>query len=79
MTLQDKFDAAMAKSREATLSDEQKVSFYSLMKQSLEGDASGERPSEEIIGLGHDAWQALAGVSQEEAMQRFVDLADTLP
>ena len=79
MTLQDKFDAAMAKSREATLSEQQKADFYSLMKQSTVGDAFGERPNDEDEGFRYDAWKNLAGTSKEEAMQKFVDLANTLP
>lgn len=79
MTLQNKFDAAMAKSREATLSEQQKADFYSLMKQSTVGDASGERPDDDAEGFRFDAWKNLAGTSKEEAMQRFIDLANELP
>lgn len=79
MTLQDDFDDAMARSRAATLTDEQKAGFYSLMMQSTVGDASGDRPDDPDEAARFDAWVALAGTSTEEAMQRFADLGATLP
>ena len=79
MTLQDNYDTAMAKSREATLSEQQKAGFYSLMMQSTTGDAFGERPANEEEGLRFDAWKELAGTSKETAMQKFIDLGNTLP
>lgn len=79
MALEDDFDAAMETSRAATLHEEQKTGFYSLMMQSTVGDASGDRPSDPEEAARFDAWRALFGTATEEAKQRFVDLAKTLP
>ena len=79
MSLQEDFEDAMARSRAATLSNEQKAGFYSLMMQSTVGDASGDRPAEPEEGARFDAWVALAGTSVEDAMQAFIELASALP
>jgi diazepam-binding inhibitor (GABA receptor modulator, acyl-CoA-binding protein) len=78
MTLQDDFEVAMDTSRAATLDEEQRAGFYSLMMQSTVSDATGDQPSDPDEASRFDAWLALSGTTTEEAMQRFVDLAQTL-
>lgn len=52
-----------------------KLEFYSLFKQSTEGDVVGDKPS--VFNMTAfskwSAWEKLRGLSKEEAMQRYVD------
>lgn len=56
------------------------LKLYALYKQGSEGDVSGERPGFfDFVGLAkYEAWEKLRGTSSEEAMQRYIDLVDTL-
>ncbi|MET3107565.1 diazepam-binding inhibitor (GABA receptor modulating acyl-CoA-binding protein) [Oxalobacteraceae bacterium GrIS 2.11] len=56
------------------------LKMYALFKQGSSGDASGERPGfADMIGRAKwDAWHALAGTSQEDAQQQYVDLINEL-
>jgi acyl-CoA-binding protein len=54
--------------------------LYALYKQGAEGDVSGDKPGFfDFVGTAkHEAWAKLAGTSQEDAMQRYVDLVKKL-
>lgn len=54
--------------------------LYGLYKQGAEGDVSGPKPGFfDFVGTAkHEAWAKLAGTSQEDAMQRYVDLVKKL-
>lgn len=54
--------------------------IYALYKQATAGDAGGDRPGAmDFVGRAkHDAWQALQGQSESEAMQAYVDLIESL-
>jgi len=56
------------------------LQLYALYKQGSIGDASGERPGfTDFVGRAKfDAWATLAGTSQADAMQRYIDLVESL-
>jgi acyl-CoA-binding protein len=56
------------------------LKLYALYKQATHGDANGERPSgfDFVRRAKFDAWDAIKGTTQNDAMQRYVDLVDSL-
>lgn len=54
--------------------------LYALYKQATVGDASGKRPgmTDFVNRAKYDAWAALQGTSQEDAMQGYVDVVEDL-
>ena len=54
--------------------------LYALYKQGAEGDVRGPKPGFfDFVGTAkYEAWQKLAGTSQEAAMQQYVDLVKNL-
>ncbi|MDO5102314.1 MAG: acyl-CoA-binding protein [Lautropia sp.] len=54
--------------------------LYALLKQATVGDVSGRRPGfSDFEGRSRwDAWQALAGTGQEEAMREYIRVVDQL-
>lgn len=56
------------------------LKIYALFKQASGGDVAGERPGfTDMVGRAkYDAWAALKGTSQDEAMRQYVDLIDDL-
>lgn len=56
------------------------LQIYALYKQATRGDAAGERPGfSDMIGrVKYDAWAGLQGTTAEEAMQRYIDLIESL-
>src|SRR5918995_2249872 len=80
--MNEAFESAVARSKEFTKrpSNEELLQLYALYKQATEGDVSGERPGGfdfKAIGKFH-AWEELKGKSQEQAMQEYVSLVDSL-
>jgi len=80
--LKARFEAAVAASKDlserpdnATL-----LKIYSLYKQSTEGDATGSRPSftDMVARAKWDAWNAHKGKSNDQAMQEYIDLIESL-
>ena len=62
-------------------SNETLLQLYSLYKQSVEGDNSTEPPSNPfdfVAKAKYEAWAALKGKSQEEAMQEYIKLVEKL-
>lgn len=57
-----------------------KLQLYALYKQGSEGDVQGERPGfTNFVGRAkYDAWAECQGLSQEEAMQKYIDLVNSL-
>ncbi|MEC4721883.1 acyl-CoA-binding protein [Noviherbaspirillum sp. CPCC 100848] len=78
MSLQNQFEQAVADSKNLPERPDNMtlLKLYGLYKQASAGDADGERPGfTDMIGRAkYDAWDALKGVSQEDAMQQYVDL-----
>ena len=56
-------------------SDQDLLELYGLFKQSKEGDVTGEKPGmfNFQARAKYEAWEELAGVSADEAMQRYID------
>ena len=54
--------------------------LYALYKQSTKGDCTGDRPGMmDFVGRAkYDAWKAVAGITQEEAMRQYVALVEEL-
>jgi diazepam-binding inhibitor (GABA receptor modulator, acyl-CoA-binding protein) len=76
------FENAVARSKEFTKrpSNEELLQLYALFKQATEGDVSGDRPGGfDFKAIAKfDAWEELKGKSQEQAMQEYVSLVNTL-
>lgn len=76
------FEAAVAASK--TLSErpdnQTLLQLYALYKQAMAGDVEGKRPGfGDMIGRAkYDAWAALKGTGQEDAMQRYIALIESL-
>lgn len=57
-----------------------KLQLYALYKQGTEGDVQGKRPGfTDMIGRAkYDAWAKAKGLSEEEAMKKYVELVKSL-
>ncbi len=80
--LKQKFEAAAANSKNlserpdnATL-----LKIYGLYKQGSNGDNSDKKPGfgDMVARAKWDAWNALKGTSQDDAMQQYIDLIESL-
>jgi diazepam-binding inhibitor (GABA receptor modulating acyl-CoA-binding protein) len=82
MSLSDQFNQALADSKNLPERPDNMtlLKIYALFKQASSGDASGERPGfTDMIGRAKwDAWNALAGTSEEDAQQQYIDLINDL-
>lgn len=80
--LKASFEAAVAASK--TLSErpdnQTLLQLYALYKQATAGDVEGKRPGfSDMIGRAkYDAWAALKGSAGGDAMQRYIDLVESL-
>ncbi|MFK7888656.1 MAG: acyl-CoA-binding protein [Gammaproteobacteria bacterium] len=75
--LKQRFDVAAtdAKSLPQRPSNDDLLELYALYKQGSEGDVSGSRPGllDFVGGAKYDAWSKISGMSNLEAMQRYVE------
>lgn len=83
MQLKEQFEKAVAESRQlsAKPDNETLLRLYSLYKQAIEGDVTGEGPSNMFDFVGkakHNAWEAQKGKSQDAAMQEYIDVVTQL-
>ena len=82
MTLQNQFEQALADSKNLDNRPDNMtlLKMYALYKQASNGDVIGERPGfTDLVGRAKwDAWNALKGITQEDAMQQYVDLVADL-
>ena len=80
--LAEKFEqaAAAAKSLPSRPDDDTMLKLYSLYKQGSSGDVSGKKPGFfDFVGVAkYEAWEKLAGMSQEDAQQQYIDLLTKL-
>lgn len=80
--LKDRFEKAVAESKSlpARPDNQTLLKIYALFKQSTEGDNTGKRPGfTDIVGRAKfDAWKGLEGTSNEQAMQNYIDLIESL-
>jgi diazepam-binding inhibitor (GABA receptor modulator, acyl-CoA-binding protein) len=83
MELKEQFEKAAADSKHlpAKPDNETLLKMYSLYKQSLEGDVNTEAPSNPfdfVARAKHEAWEALKGISKEQAMEKYIALVHQL-
>ena len=80
--LKKQFEAALADSKKLSErpSNDVLLQLYALYKQATEGDVEGKRPGfTDMVGRAkYDAWAAVKGTATDDAMQRYVDLVDSL-
>ena len=80
--LQARFEAAVAGSRDLTERPDNAtlLKIYALYKQATGGDVQGDKPGmTDLVGRAKwDAWNGLKGLARDEAMQRYIDLIDSL-
>lgn len=80
--LQSLFETAVAESKNLSSrpDNDTLLKIYSLYKQGTSGDATGKRPGMfDMVGRAkYDAWAKLSGTSQDDAMQQYVELINSL-
>ncbi|MCR2746671.1 acyl-CoA-binding protein [Limnobacter parvus] len=80
--LKARFEKAVAESKSlpARPDNQTLLKIYALFKQASEGDNTGKRPGfTDIVGRAkYDAWKGLEGTSNEQAMQNYIDLIESL-
>jgi len=80
--LKAQFEKAVADSKELPERPDNQtlLKIYGLFKQASEGDNEGKRPGfTDMVGrMKFDAWAELKGKSNEEAMQDYIDLIESL-
>lgn len=80
--LKTQFEAAVADSKKLAErpSNDVLLQLYALYKQATDGDVEGKRPGfTDMIGRAkYDAWAAIKGTGSDDAMQRYVDLIESL-
>lgn len=80
--IQTRFEAAVAQSKGLSERPDNTtlLKIYALYKQATAGDVEGAKPGfSDMVGRAKwDAWNALKGTGREDAMQRYVDLIDSL-
>ncbi|MEW6694965.1 Acyl CoA binding protein [Tepidimonas thermarum] len=76
------FDAALQRVKSLTQRPDNAtlLKLYALYKQATEGDNTTPKPSltDLVARAKWDAWSALKGTPAEVAMQRYIELVDTL-
>ncbi|MCU0322981.1 MAG: acyl-CoA-binding protein [Chitinophagaceae bacterium] len=83
MELQEIFQQAVANSKllSAKPDNETLLKLYSLYKQATEGDNNESGPANPfdfVAKFKHEAWAKLKGLTQNDAMQQYVDLVNQL-
>lgn len=82
MSLQEQFNQASIDSKNLPERPDNMtlLKIYGLFKQGSTGDATGDRPGmTDFVGRAKfDTWAALAGTTQDAAMQQYTDLINEL-
>jgi acyl-CoA-binding protein len=84
MDLQEQFEAAFANTKTLTEKpdNETLLSLYSLYKQGTIGDATEANKPENafdfVAMFKYNAWEKLAGMCQQDAMQAYIDVVNKL-
>ncbi len=80
--LKARFEAALAESKNLTERPDNAtlLKIYALYKQGSIGDNNDKKPGfSDMVGRAKwDAWNKLKGTSQDDAMQQYADLIDSL-
>ncbi len=81
-SLKASFEAAVTESKQLPEKPDNQtlLKIYGLYKQATEGDNTGKRPGfTDMVGrMKFDAWAELKAKSQDEAMQEYIDLIESL-
>jgi acyl-CoA-binding protein len=76
------FESAVASTQELTQRPDNAtlLKLYALYKQATQGDIQNAKPGlTDLVGRAKwEAWNALKGTTADDAMQRYIDLVDTL-
>lgn len=76
------FEAAVADSKKLPErpSNDVLLQLYALYKQATDGDVEGKRPGfTDMVGRAkYDAWAAIKGTTNDDAMKRYIDLVESL-
>ena len=80
--IQASFDAAVAASKSLSERPDNStlLQIYALYKQATAGDVEGKRPGfTDMVGRAkYDAWAEVKGTGKDDAMQRYIDLIESL-
>ena len=80
--LKKQFEAAAANSKNLTERPDNAtlLKIYALYKQGSVGDNTDKKPGfGDMVGRAKwDAWNGLKGTSQDDAMQQYIDLIESL-
>jgi diazepam-binding inhibitor (GABA receptor modulator, acyl-CoA-binding protein) len=80
--LKTSFDTAVANSKNLSERPDNAtmLKIYALYKQATTGDNADKKPGfGDMVGRAKwDAWNAMKGTSNEDAMQQYVDLIESL-
>lgn len=81
--MKEQFELAVANSKTLTEKpdNETLLKLYSLYKQATEGDNNNDTPSNPfdfVAKAKHNAWLALKGTTDADAMQQYIDLVAKL-
>ena len=73
-------EVAESKSLPASPDNSTLLKIYALYKQSTDGDNTGKRPGfTDLVGRAKfDAWKGMEGTSNDQAMQNYIDLIESL-
>ncbi len=76
------FEAAVADSKKLPErpSNDVLLQLYALYKQATDGDVEGKRPGfTDMVGRAkYDAWVAVKGITNDDAMKRYIELVESL-
>ena len=84
MELKTLFEQAVSDSRSPSVkpSKDTSLQLYSLYKQATEGDIDDNGfPAESLDFIEkakHEAWHSLRGISQDDAMQKYINMINKL-
>jgi acyl-CoA-binding protein len=82
MAIKETFEQAVADSRllNTRPDNDTLLKLYSLYKQATEGDAqeAPSNPFDFIARAKFNAWDALSGMSSDDAMKQYIDLVEQL-
>ena len=83
MELKEQFESAVSNSKTLAQKPDNDVllKLYSLYKQATEGDLATEAPANPfdfVAKAKYAAWEALKGITKEDAMQQYIDLITSL-
>ena len=72
--------ATLAKSLSEKPDNDTLLQLYALFKQGSSGDVTGEKPGffDFVAVAKYEAWEKLRGLSQDDAIKKYIDLVEHL-